>query len=171
MFAFDVPYSFLESEKYFNKILFKKFKTMLKIEKKEYGRTISGSPLVSYQIKRKKPRGDSIQLHSAVSEAILPKEKRRSVNLSPINHSSSYIDPINKSIVIIGRCEGSDTNSSFAIEGMIDYLLDSIEFESMKRVFDFYFIPLANIDAIKYGNSVCNLTGNKLNRCWRSPQR
>jgi murein tripeptide amidase MpaA len=54
---------------------------------------------------------------------------------------------------------------------MIDYLLDGIEFESMKRSFDFYFIPLVNIDAAKYGNNLCNLTGSNLNSSWKSPHK
>jgi murein tripeptide amidase MpaA len=54
---------------------------------------------------------------------------------------------------------------------MVDYLLDSLEIESMKRVFDFHFIPLVNIDAVKYGNSVSNLTGSLLNHNWKSPNK
>lgn len=62
MFSFDVPYSILEYEKYFNKILYKKIKNMLNIEKKVFGKTMSGSPLVSYQISRKKSKGESIKI-------------------------------------------------------------------------------------------------------------
>jgi hypothetical protein len=57
----------LESEKFFNKILFKKIKNMLRIEKIEYGKTLSGSPLVAYQIRRKKGRGESIQMTPTVT--------------------------------------------------------------------------------------------------------
>jgi hypothetical protein len=57
MFSLNVPYSTLDAEAYFNKILFKKIKSMLKIEKNEFGKSISGSPLISYQISRKKIRG------------------------------------------------------------------------------------------------------------------
>jgi murein tripeptide amidase MpaA len=71
----------------------------------------------------------------------------------------------------LGRNEGADINGSFIIEGMIDYLLDNIEFESMKRVFDFYFIPLVNIDAVKYGSTNSNLTGSILNKNWEDPHR
>jgi murein tripeptide amidase MpaA len=72
---------------------------------------------------------------------------------------------------VLGRIGSSDVNGSFIIEGMIDYLMDNVEFESMKRVFDFYFVPLANIDGIKYGNSLTNLTGSVLNNNWRTPHR
>jgi hypothetical protein len=57
MFALDVPYCSLDSEFFFNKVLFKKIKTMLKVDKKEYGKSISGSPLIAYHIARKKVRG------------------------------------------------------------------------------------------------------------------
>ena len=41
----------------------------------------------------------------------------------------------------------------------------------MKRVFDFYFIPLVNIDAVKYGCTVSNLTGSILNKSWANPHK
>ncbi len=40
---------------------------MLRIEKIEYGKTLSGSPLVAYQIRRKKGRGESIQMTPTVT--------------------------------------------------------------------------------------------------------
>lgn len=68
----------------------------------------------------------------------------------------------------MARLGGADTSGSFVIEGMIDYLIDSIEFESMKKVFDFYFIPMVNVDAVKYGNTLSNLTGSNLNNNWNN---
>lgn len=41
----------------------------------------------------------------------------------------------------------------------------------MKRVFDFYFVPVANIDGIRYGNTLTNLTGSNLNNNWKTPNR
>lgn len=116
MFALDVPYNSLDAEAFFNKILFKKIKSMLKIEKNQYGKTISGTPLVSYQISRKKLRGESIQMAPILTETLLGKDKRKSINLSPINKSlNNLTEPHNKSIIIMGRSKGSDINGSFII--------------------------------------------------------
>jgi murein tripeptide amidase MpaA len=104
------------------------------------------------------------------SETFLGKDKRKSINLSPINRTVN-LDNHNRSIVVLGRMAGSDVNGSFIIEGMVDYLMDNVEFESMKRVFDFYFVPLANIDGVRYGNTVTNLTGSLLNNNWKIPHR
>jgi murein tripeptide amidase MpaA len=41
----------------------------------------------------------------------------------------------------------------------------------MKRVFDFYFVPLANVDGVRYGNTLTNLTGSILNGNWKNPNR
>ena len=41
----------------------------------------------------------------------------------------------------------------------------------MKRLFDFYFVPLVNVDGIRYGNTLTNLTGSVLNNNWRTPNR
>ncbi len=61
------------------------------------------------------------------SETLLGKDKRKSINLSPINRTLISENP-NRSIVVLGRAGGSDINGSFVIEGMVDYLMDNIEF-------------------------------------------
>lgn len=116
MFSLDVSYNSLDAEAFFNNILFKKIKSMLKIEKNQFGKTISGSPMVSYQISRKKLRGESIQMAPMLTENLLGKDKRKSINLSPINRSvNNLTEPHNKSIIIMGRSKGSDINGSFII--------------------------------------------------------
>lgn len=87
----------------------------------------------------------------------------------PINRSVNYSENNSKSVVILGRVGGSDIGSSFTIEGMVEYLLDSLDIEPMKRVFDFYFVPLVNPDAVRYGNSLSNLTGCLINNNWKNP--
>jgi murein tripeptide amidase MpaA len=66
---------------------------------------------------------------------------------------------------------GVDISSSFLIEGMIEYLLDCIEFDSLKKVYNFYFLPMVNIDSVKYGNTSTNLTGSQLNGTWKNPNK
>jgi hypothetical protein len=61
------------------------------------------------------------------SETVLGKDKRKSINLSPINRTL-ISENQNRSIVVLGRAGGSDINGSFVIEGMVDYLMDNVEF-------------------------------------------
>lgn len=46
------------------------------------------------------------------------------------------------------------------MEGMVEYLMNSIEFESLKKNYKFYFVPTLNVDGIRYGHDKCNLTGS-----------
>ncbi len=41
----------------------------------------------------------------------------------------------------------------------------------MKRSINFYFVPVANSDGVKYGNSVTNLTGSDLVNDWKQANR
>lgn len=49
--------------------------------------------------------------------------------------------------------------------------MESNDYDSYKRNFSFYVVPLVNIDGVYYGNYRANLSGNDLNRVWRSPRR
>jgi murein tripeptide amidase MpaA len=66
---------------------------------------------------------------------------------------------------------GSDVHSSHIIEGMVEYLLDTLDFDSLKRQLNFYFIPVANIDGVKYGNTATNLTGTHLANDWKNTHK
>jgi murein tripeptide amidase MpaA len=158
----------MEAAKFYDKILLKKMRGMISIEKVEYGKTIEGSPLNSFLITRKKS-GDSILQRTRYSEGNL---QRRFINLSPLHSKcQSMPDNRNKSIIIIGRLNGIDTCSSFSIEGMVEYLFENNEFDSLKKNYNFYFIPFANVDSVKYGNTLTNLTGSCLNGNWKNPSK
>jgi murein tripeptide amidase MpaA len=168
MFALDLPYSTMESAKFYDRILLKKMRGMISVEKIEYGRTLQGSPLNSIVITRKKS-GDSVLQKTRNSEGSL---QRRFINLSPLHSKcQSMPDSRNKSIIIIGRLNGIDTSSSFSIEGMVEYLFENNEFDSLKKTYNFYLIPFANVDGVKYGNAATNLTGSNLNGNWKSPSK
>ena len=51
----------------------------------------------------------------------------------------------------------------------MDFILDSIDYDSLKKTIDFHFFPLVNPDSVKYGVSKANLTGSLLERNWRNP--
>ena len=74
-------------------------------------------------------------------------------------------------MVIFGRFSGSDVNSSYVMEGMVDYLLEGLEYESVKKNIHFYFVPLVNIDGVRFGSSLTNLTGSDLRQCWKQPHK
>ena len=69
------------------------------------------------------------------------------------------------------RTAGADINGSHIMEGMVDYLLQTLDFESLKRQIRFYFIPMVNVDSVKYGTSVCNLTGSNLVNDWKNTHK
>ena len=80
-------------------------------------------------------------------------------------------DNRHKTVFIIARLGAQDISSSYIMEGMVDFLLDTMDFDMMKRTVNFYFIPIANVDGVKYGNSLTNLTGSNLYDCWRNPHK
>lgn len=54
---------------------------------------------------------------------------------------------------------------------MIDYLLDNLDYDLLKRSINFYFVPLANTDGVKYGNSLTNLTGSDVKNDWKQSNK
>jgi hypothetical protein len=52
----------MEAAKFYDKLLTKKIRGMITIDKEQYGTTIQGSPLESFTISRKRT-GDSTQLY------------------------------------------------------------------------------------------------------------
>ncbi len=69
----------------------------------------------------------------------------------------------------MARMAGSDTSSSYVMEGMVSYLLDTMEHHFLKKSLNFYFLPMTNIDSAKFGNSVTNLAGCDLSSHWKNP--
>ena len=171
MFSLDIPYHPFEIEKFVDNTLVKKIKGMMKVDKSEYGKSFSGQALQSYLIKRKKPRGSAMFTVSPASnlESFQP-GRNRPVNLSPLKTNHLAIeDNRNRSIIVLGRESNLDTSGDFMIEGMMDFILDSIDYDSLKKTLDFHFFPLVNPDSAKYGVSKANLTGSLLERNWRNP--
>lgn len=96
------------------------------------------------------------------------------MNLGPGASSGGVIfapDNRHKTVFIIARLGAQDVSSSYILEGMVDFLLETMDFDMMKRTVNFYFIPIANVDAVKYGSSLTNLSGSNLYDCWRNPHK
>jgi len=53
----------------------------------------------------------------------------------------------------------------------MEFLIDSIEFDSLKKTIDFHFFPMINPDCVKYGSNKATLTGSLLDRNWRNPDK
>jgi murein tripeptide amidase MpaA len=76
-----------------------------------------------------------------------------------------------KGIVITARVHPGESNSSFVMKGIIDFLTssDNIEAISLRKNFIFKLVPMINVDGVILGNYRCSLSGIDLNRVWRKP--
>ncbi len=74
-------------------------------------------------------------------------------------------------IVVCGRVHPSESNSSWFVHGLIDFLTDPdiVAAQQLRRQFVWLVIPMINPDGVICGNSRCNLAGLDLNRCWANP--
>jgi hypothetical protein len=74
-------------------------------------------------------------------------------------------------IVVCGRVHPSESNSSWFVHGLIEYLTDphNSTAEQLRRQFVWLVVPMINPDGVICGNSRCNLAGLDLNRCWTHP--
>ncbi len=71
-------------------------------------------------------------------------------------------------IFITSRVHPGETNASFVMKGIIDYLVsDNKASVELRNKFIFKLIPMLNPDGVRYGNYRCCLFGNDLNRKWR----
>ena len=72
-----------------------------------------------------------------------------------------------KGIVISSRVHPGETNSSYMMKGMIDYLIGpSLGARMLRDNFVFKIIPMLNPDGVINGNTRCNIAGVDLNRVW-----
>ncbi|KAL9653635.1 hypothetical protein ABK040_009112 [Willaertia magna] len=75
-----------------------------------------------------------------------------------------------KGIVLSARVHPGESNSSYIIKGIIDFLTGpSIEAKVLRDSFIFKIIPMLNPDGVINGNYRCSLSGCDLNRRWHSP--
>jgi predicted deacylase len=73
-------------------------------------------------------------------------------------------------IVVAARIHPGETNGSFAIEGLMNFLFSNHRKASMLRTeFSFLIIPMINVDGVICGLYRPNLFGDDLNRIWEKP--
>lgn len=134
---------------------------------------MSGSALNAYHIRKRRAGSDMNLLAPGQSEELNTFKSRKSINLIPGTPTPlAQIDGGRyRSVFVLTRMGGADVSGSSIMEGMVDFLLETVDFDMLKRNINFYFVPMANIDSVKYGNSLTNLSGSNLYDCWRNPHR
>jgi cytosolic carboxypeptidase protein 2/3 len=75
-----------------------------------------------------------------------------------------------KGVVISARVHPGESNSSWMMKGVIDFLIsDCKEARELRDNFVFKIIPMLNPDGVINGNYRCSLAGCDLNRRWKYP--
>ena len=77
-----------------------------------------------------------------------------------------------KGIVISSRVHPGESNSSYMMKGVIDYLTGpTLNAKILRDNFVFKIVPMLNPDGVIIGNTRCSLAGVDLNRQWLEPSR
>lgn len=75
-----------------------------------------------------------------------------------------------KAMVITSRVHPGETQSSFALEGIVKFLLSADpKAQDLRRNYIFYIVPMLNPDGVIQGNHRTDLLGNDMNRRWTDP--
>lgn len=73
-------------------------------------------------------------------------------------------------MIITSRVHPGETQSSYALEGMVKYLLSSKRRAvELRKNYVFYVIPMLNPDGVIQGNHRTDLLGFDMNRRWAEP--
>ena len=77
-----------------------------------------------------------------------------------------------KGVVVSARVHPGETNASYMMKGIIDYLTGpSLDAKILRDNFVFKIIPVLNPDGVVVGNYRCSLAGLDLNRMWKDPSK
>ena len=70
-------------------------------------------------------------------------------------------------IFITGRVHPGESNSSFVVQGLIEFLLSNDNTaDKLRKYYIFKIIPMLNPDGVIFGNFRMNIEGKDLNRTW-----
>ncbi|KAL4449621.1 hypothetical protein ABPG74_007444 [Tetrahymena malaccensis] len=90
------------------------------------------------------------------------------ISISEKIHESSTQNSDKKEVIICSRVHPGETNASWIMKGMLDFLLSDHEIAvELRKKYIFRMIPMLNPDGVRYGNYRCCLFGNDLNRKWK----
>jgi hypothetical protein len=74
-------------------------------------------------------------------------------------------------VVMSARVHPGETNSSWMMKGILDFLTDPVNTiaAALREMCEFRIVPMLNPDGVINGNYRCNLAGCDLNRHWKRP--
>ena len=77
-----------------------------------------------------------------------------------------------RAIILTCRIHPGESNSSFIMNGVIEYLTsDDQKADVLRNTFVFKIIPMLNPDGVVYGNYRSSMLGVDLNRRWKNPSK
>lgn len=77
---------------------------------------------------------------------------------------------LRKAVILTSRVHPGESNSSFIMHGILDYLVSDEEgARYLRNNFVFKIVPMLNPDGVIIGNYRCSLSGQDLNRQWQLP--
>lgn len=77
-----------------------------------------------------------------------------------------------KGVFISARVHPGESNSSWIMKGIIDYLVSAApEARVLRENFVFKIVPMLNPDGVINGNYRCSLVGQDLNRRWKNASK
>ena len=80
------------------------------------------------------------------------------------------IDKKKEGVVLTARIHPGESNSSWMMKGVIDFLISSDpEANELRNKYVFKIVPMLNPDGVINGNYRCSLAGCDLNRRWKYP--
>jgi murein tripeptide amidase MpaA len=87
------------------------------------------------------------------------------------NFSSKPEDiALRKAVILTSRVHPGESNASFIMHGILDYLVSDDEgARYLRNNFVFKIVPMLNPDGVIVGNYRCSLSGQDLNRQWITP--
>ena len=91
--------------------------------------------------------------------------------ISISERSEGLVESKNKpAIVITGRVHPGESNSSFMVQGFLDFITsERAEAVKLRKSFVFHIIPMLNPDGVIHGNYRCSLAATDLNRRYGGP--
>jgi len=90
--------------------------------------------------------------------------------LTITNRVPHEVDVKKQGVVITARIHPGESNSSYMMKGVIDFLVSDVpEAKELRDKFVFKIVPMMNPDGVINGNYRCSLAGCDLNRRWKFP--
>ena len=87
------------------------------------------------------------------------------------NFNDSFDELANKkAIIFTSRVHPGESNGSYVIKGVIEFLLSNDpDAKNLRKNFIFKIVPMLNPDGVIHGNFRMNILGKDLNRMWEEP--